>query len=153
MFSCCGQRQKKNATAKDAQLSPNTKEPATNFNRDEINPNTDESSNGKQKSISTGERDAHEGGAADNTVPETFEPLSEEFDLNSSIFMPDPSKRKPSAFELASASYAEATDFDANKEQLPSMTEHEEEEEEEEVGEHHIPDVRGKVGDENVHAT
>lgn len=58
-----------------------------------------------------------------------FEPLSEEFDLNSSIFMPDPSKRRPSAFEMASASYAEATDFNA-KDQLPSMSELAEEEEE-----------------------
>jgi hypothetical protein len=58
---------------------------------------------------------------------QSFEPLSEEFDLNSSIFMPDPSKRRPTAFEMASASYAEATDFNA-KDQLPSMSELAEEE-------------------------
>lgn len=63
----------------------------------------------------------------DNTTPASFHPFPEEIAFNSSMFMPDPSKKRPSAFELASASYAQATDFNL-KDELPPLSEFEEEE-------------------------
>lgn len=63
----------------------------------------------------------------DNAAHVSNGPLPEEYDFNSSLFMPDPSKKRTSAFELASASYAQATDFNT-KNELPSLSEFEEEE-------------------------
>lgn len=120
MFPCCSHREKrnsqKNSSAINARSTATTNEalPATNPT---------------QHDAKTHQNEHFDSGAH----PSTSEPEPEpEFDLNSSIFMPDPSrKKKPSPFELASASYAEATDFSnsAGGEHLPSLGEGEEDEE------------------------
>jgi hypothetical protein len=142
MFSCCGSRQKSTA-AGASQLNPNRQ---TSSNRD-ANMTSNPEEVGQEALDERIDKMADSSTSAADTNSQEhrqFEPLSEEFDLNSSIFMPDPSKRRPSAFEMASASYAEATDFNA-KDQLASMSELAEEEDE-------SHSARGTRGKENEKA-